>query len=119
MTFAEFSKPYAELADAFGQQNFNPKRGTLLFKYVSDLPTYWWRGLVERMIIENNPKLNIAEAANSERKTANSAKRAQEESEAAQNLLRNASDASLKNMKQQYGSNSILELMQKMKGKGV
>lgn len=119
MTFAEFQTHYKDLADAFGVNNFNPKRGALLFKFVADMNASWWRHTVEQMIISNNPKFNIAEGANAERKAMNSAKRAQEESDAAANLLRNASDASLRNMKQQYGSNSILDLMAKMKGRGA
>lgn len=119
MTFNEFEKHYTELAEAFGVQAFNIKRGALLFKFVADMSASWWRHTVEQMIITNNPKFNIAEGANAERKAMNSAKRAKEESEAAENLLRNASDASLRNMKQQYGSNSILDLMTKMKTKGA
>lgn len=117
MTLTEFQTHYKDLADAFGVNNFNPKRGALLFKFVADMSASWWRHTVEQMIISNNPKFNIAEGANAERKAMNSAKRAKEESDAAENLLKNASDASLRDMKQQYGSNSILELFEKMKGR--
>lgn len=115
MTFNEFEKQYTELAEAFGVQNFNMKRGALLFKFVADMNASWWRHTVEQMIITNNPKFNIAEGANAERKAMNSAKRAQEESEAAQNLLRNASDAGLKDLKQKTNSRSIWDLVDKMK----
>lgn len=119
MTFAEFQNHYKDLADAFGVNNFNPKRGALLFKFVSDMNASWWRHTVEQMIITNNPKFNIAEGANAERKAMNSAKRAKEESDAAQNLLRNASDAGLLDLKHKTRSATIWDLVEKMKGKGA
>lgn len=119
MTSTEFQLHYKELAEAFGPNNFNPKRGALLFKHVEDMSASWWRHTVEQMIITNNPKFNIAEGASAERKAVNSAKRAQEESEAAQNLLRNASDAGLKDLKQKTNSRSIWDLVDKMKKRAL
>lgn len=111
MIFDEFLVHYKELGEAFGSQNFNAKRGALMFKFVADLERTWWGRIVEQMIITNNPKFAIAEAAQAERRAINSAKRAKEESEAAEALLRNAS---------QSGHEKAMELFNMFrKGKGA
>lgn len=67
MTKQEFTQEWERLQKEFPAQFQSVTRKDLIAKHVISLEVGFWRALVDRMILSNNPRLDIEEAARSER----------------------------------------------------
>ncbi|WP_413581067.1 hypothetical protein [Bdellovibrio sp. HCB288] len=76
MTKEEYVLHLNKLIECFGQQQFPKPRIALIYDEVQDMSVAWWAAFCKRMILEYNPRINIAEAIRSERNHENDVQRA-------------------------------------------
>ena len=111
MTREEFLNEYSKLEKNYGTQNFGRDRGVLLFNQIQDLPVSWLRQIVERILLENNPRFNFLEAVKSEKNAKLSVDRSSEVF--AEISRRVESERGLENALKAFGAKSLLEAIQK------
>lgn len=120
MELNEFVQEYGRLAQEFGDQQFGSGRGKLLYRYTSDLSHSWWRGIVDRMILEYNPKFNIAEAARSERNASTDVERTLKNNRELDKALTKCSEDGFYQAMKSFGAKSPTEAFLKtLKQKGA
>ena len=109
MTKMEFLDHYKKLLSEYPQQFESKYRMELIEKTVIGLPVRWWESLVERIIITNNPRLDIHEAAAGERRALNSVRRTQETLAAYDVVMANISDSGLGDALRSHGAKCLWE----------
>lgn len=115
MTKQEFEKEYSRLEKAFPQSFNIQERKDLFARTVGPLRAFWWRSLVDRMILEANPKFNILEAVRAEQNAEHSVKRTAELCRKVDAGLAHISDQGALNAFKQFGAQSFAEAVLKNK----
>ncbi len=114
MTNKEFLGPYSELVEHFGQSAFSTKRGKLLYEAVKELSPQWWVSIAHRMILSNDGRFDIYNAAKAELGHIRWQQRSDEEIDALHSFNRMRSEAGLDQAL--GGAKSLWEAIEKRKG---
>lgn len=120
MTKDEFLIPMNKLIETFGKQQFPPPRIAVIFEEIKDLELDWWAKICRRMILEYNPKFNIAEAARSERNASTDAERTLKNNRELDKALTKCSEDGFYQAMKSFGAKTPTEAFLKtLKQKGV
>lgn len=119
MTQTEFLEVYSELAEHFGPQAFSGKRGKLIFENIKELPKSWWRITAHKMILANDGRFDIYNAAKAELGAIRWQQRTDQEVGAIHNFSRNMSEAGFKETLNSFGAKSLWEAIEKKKERGA
>lgn len=115
MTFEEFSNEYARLENDFKKEFGSDQRKILIAERVLMLKHSWWKRLVDRIIIQNNPRLDIDEAARAERLSQASNDLVNDTNAAIKSFKEKLSDGALDSFLKDFGANSLWDAIQKTK----
>lgn len=117
MTSKEFENEYKRLVSEFSQVFSSPTRKVLITRAVGALNARWWAGIVDTIILTNNPRFDIDAAARSERNALRGVNASKEVSQALENFEKNISDAGLENTLKKFGANSLWQAIENQKRK--
>ena len=117
MTKVEFVTEYKRLIEEYENIFKSKNRMALIEQAVMPLSHKWWKGVVDRIIISNNPKMDIYDAARSEAIAINAIKRTKENIEAYEYLTKGITDEGLKGALNAFGAKSIWEAILTSKSK--
>lgn len=115
MTKIEFLTEYKRLIEEYEIIFKSKNRMALIEGAVMPLSHKWWKSVVDRVIITNNPKFDIYEAARSENASINSINRTRETIEAFEYLCQGVTDEGLRKALNAFGAKSIWEAISKSK----
>ena len=120
MTSNEFENEFKRLKAEFPQAYASIHRRDLISRIVGPLPAKWWAGVVDHIILTNNPRFDIDAAARSERNAIRGMQATKEVSQAVENFGRNMTDAGLENTLKQFKAKSLWDAIENSKkGKGA
>lgn len=108
MTPKEFSEQIERLSNCFPSA-FPEERIKVIFRHIHDLDLSWWRQTVDRIIITNNPRLDIEEAVRAYRNARGSMKRANNVVAFHESIREQISDEGLSRALKLFGSNNLLD----------
>jgi hypothetical protein len=109
----EFKEQIARLVSQFGTQTFSADRVKLIWERIESLETYWFKRIVDQMILSNNPKFDLDEAIRNKRHSEASKQLARDTIAAADNLTKQTSDKSFSDFLKNIGANSAWDAVQK------
>ena len=113
MNKQEFREEYLKLIEEYPQVFESKTRMALIEKHVLHLDAKWWKSLVERIIITNNPRFDISEAARSETHAINAINRTRDTIEAYQRVTQGVTDEGLKTALNAFGAKSVWDAVSK------
>lgn len=116
MTKIEFLKEYKRLLEEYPQQFSSKTRMELIERTVIELPLKWWSNLVDRIIISNNPRLDILESARGETQALRSYRRTTDLLEALKRDSEHISDEGLTNFLKKLGVDDLTQAVKKLQG---
>lgn len=109
MTKIEFVTEYKRLLEEYPQQFSSKIRMELIERTVIELSAKWWANLVDRIIISNNPRLDVLEAARGETQALRSYRRTTDLLEALKRDSEHISDEGLANFLKKLGANDLTQ----------
>ena len=115
MTKEQFLKHYKRLLSVYSDQFSSDVRRDLIWKYISDLSEKWWSETVDVMIITNNPRLNVQEAAKVERSWSKAYDRTNETIEAYKALMEQATEKGYQDALKSFGAKSLWDAVKNVK----
>lgn len=111
MTLDQFKLEYDKLAKVYPYDFGNEFKERAVFNYIKDLEKKWWAALVNRIILSSNPKLNIEEAAQGERRARKSLELTSGVLAMQDKLAEQISENGLSEALKAFGANSLLDVL--------
>jgi len=109
MTEVEFKKQVTRLIEVFPQHFSSPTKMQLIFERVKDFEESWFRKLVERIILANDPRFDFDGAARGERLARKSVADTEAMLKLSDSLSQHVSENGLEDALKQFGAKSLTE----------
>jgi len=116
MTDYEFKTQMQRLSDAFPSHYSSQQRTKLIFERVKDLDLGWFRKLVDRIILTNDPRFNFDEASRGERLARKQINLTTDLIRASEAISEQITDQGFANALAEFGTNSLLDAVFKKRG---